>query len=102
MRLRLSTLVFAVLTFSAEAAEPQKLWEATGFKNPESAVFDSATGIIYVSNVNGDDPAAKDGNGFISKLGTDGKVITLEWVKGLDSPKGLVLANGKLYAADVD
>src|SRR5215208_438178 len=29
-------------------------------------------------------------------------VVTMEWVKRLDSPTGLVLANGKLYAADVD
>jgi sugar lactone lactonase YvrE len=98
---QLSALVFAVLTFSAVAAEPQKLWEASGFKQPESVVFDRAAGAIYVSNVNGD-PMKKDGNGFISKLGPDGKVVTIEWVKGLDSPTGLALANGKLYAADVD
>jgi DNA-binding beta-propeller fold protein YncE len=93
--------VFAVLTFSAVAAEPQKLWEASGFKQPESVVFDRAAGAIYVSNVNGD-PMKKDGNGFISKLEPDGKVVAIEWVKGLDSPTGLALANGKLYAADVD
>jgi sugar lactone lactonase YvrE len=98
---QLSALVFTVLTFSAVAAEPQKLWEASGFKQPESEVFDRAAGVIYVSNVNGD-PMKKDGNGFISKLGPDGKVVTIEWVKGLDSPTGLALANGKLYAADVD
>ena len=98
---QLSALVFATLTFSAVAAEPQKLWEASGFKQPESVVFDRAAGAIYVSNVNGD-PMKKDGNGFISKLGPDGKVVTMEWVKGLDSPTGLALANGKLYAADVD
>src|SRR6266498_2780889 len=96
---QLSALVFAVLTFSAVAAEPQKLWEASGFKQPESVVFDRAAGAIYVSNVNGD-PMKKDGNGFISKLGPDGKVVTMEWVKGLDSPTGLALANGTLYAAD--
>ena len=77
---RLSALVFAALTFSAVAAEPQKLWEASGFKQPESVVFDRAAGAIYVSNVNGD-PMKKDGNGFISKLGPDGKVMTIEWVK---------------------
>jgi DNA-binding beta-propeller fold protein YncE len=90
-----------VLTFSAVAAEPQKLWEASGFKDPESVVFDRAAGAIYVSNVNGG-LMQKDGNGFISKLGPDGKVVAIEWVKGLDSPTGLALANGKLYAADVD
>src|SRR6478672_8769038 len=87
---QLSALVFAMLTFSAVAAEPQKLWEASGFKQPESVVFDRASGAIYVSNVNGD-PMKKDGNGFISKLGPDGKVVTMEWVKGLDSPTGLAL-----------
>src|SRR6266576_1631723 len=89
---QLSALVFAVLTFSAVAAEPQKLWEASGFKQPESVVFDRAAGAIYVSNVNGD-PMKKDGNGFISKLGPDGKVVTREGVKGLDRPTGLALAN---------
>jgi DNA-binding beta-propeller fold protein YncE len=98
---QLSALVIAVLTVSAVAAERQKLWEATGFKQPESAVFDRAAGAIYVSNVNGD-AMKKDGNGFISKLGPDGKVVAIEWIKGLDSPTGLALANGKLYAADVD
>ena len=56
---QLSALVFAMLTFSAVAAEPQKLWEASGFKQPESVVFDRAAGAIYVSNVNGD-PMKKD------------------------------------------
>lgn len=86
---------------AAVAAEPGKLWEAGGLKNPESAVYDPGAGVIYVSNVNGD-PMVKDGNGFISKIGTDGKVIALEWVEGLDSPTGLALAKGVLYAADVD
>jgi DNA-binding beta-propeller fold protein YncE len=98
---QLSAFVFAMLSFGAVAAEPQKVWEASGFKQPESVVFDRAAGAIYVSNVNGD-AMKKDGNGFISKLGPDGKVVTMEWVKGLDSPTGLALANGKLYAADVD
>src|SRR5262245_45373181 len=98
---QLTALLFAMLTFSAVAAEPRKMWETGGFKQPESVVFDRAAGAIYVSNVNGD-AMKKDGNGFISKLGTDGKAVTIEWVKGLDSPTGLALANGKLYAADVD
>jgi sugar lactone lactonase YvrE len=93
--------LFALLTTGALSAEPQKIWEATGFKNPESAVFDRQTGAIYVSNVNGN-PMAKDGNGFISKLWPDGRVDAIEWVKGLDGPTGLALANGKLYAADID
>ena len=97
----LSVSVLGALISAAGAAEPQKLWEVGGFKNPESAVYDRAAGAIYVSNVNGQ-PAAKDGNGFISKLRPDGKIIALEWVKGLDGPKGLALAKGMLYVADID
>ena len=97
----LSVSVFGALISAAVAAEPQKLWEVSGFKNPESAVYDRAAGVIYVSNVNGQ-PTAKDGNGFISKLGPDGKIIALEWAKGLNSPKGLALAKGMLYVADID
>jgi sugar lactone lactonase YvrE len=77
------------------------VWEATGFKQPESALYDRTAGAIYVSNVNGD-PMKKDGNGFIAKLTPDGQVTTLEWAKGLDAPTGLAMANGRLYAADVD
>jgi streptogramin lyase len=44
----------------------------------------------------------KDGNGFVAKLAPDGMVITIEWVKGLDGPAGLALANGRLYVTDVD
>lgn len=93
---------FGVLVAAGVAsAEPLKAWEVTGLKNPESAVYDAAAGAIYVSNTNSD-VMEKDGNGFISKLTPDGKVVALEWVKGLDSPTGLALAKGVLYAADVD
>jgi sugar lactone lactonase YvrE len=100
-RLALSILVTTAVLSPSWAAEPTKLWEAGGFKNPESVLHDPATAAIYVSNVNGE-PAQKDGNGFLSKLAPDGTVVALEWVKGLDSPTGLALAGGTLYAADVD
>jgi sugar lactone lactonase YvrE len=97
----LSTIALALFSSGAVAAEPQQLWEATGFKQPESALYDRTAGAIYVSNVNGD-PMKKDGNGFIAKLAPDGQVTAAEWAKGLDAPTGLAMANGRLYAADVD
>lgn len=78
-----------------------KLWETGGFKNPESALFDAEAGAVYVSNVNGDG-TAKDGNGFISKVTPDGKVVAMEWVTGLNGPKGLAKVGGKLYVSDID
>ncbi len=83
-------------------ASPTELWQTSGLKHPESALPDLTGTFAYVSSVNGD-ALAKDGNGFISKISlADGKIIELEWAKGLDAPKGLALANGRLYASDID
>jgi hypothetical protein len=80
----------------------EKVWETdTSVRAPESALWDSAQKILYVSNIDGDG-AAKDGNGFISQLAPDGKIVKLHWVDGLDAPKGLGMYQGMLYAADLD
>jgi sugar lactone lactonase YvrE len=90
-----------LLAAGAQAAEPEKVWQAEGLDGPESAVLDSGEGVLYVSNVNGD-AAAADGNGYISKLSLNGEIIDKEWVTGLDAPKGLALHDGKLYVSDID
>lgn len=97
-----TTLLILAGGLSAANAEPAVLWEAAGFKTPESVLPVPAEGFAYVSNVAGG-PTDKDGNGFISKMSlTDGKIIAAEWATGLDGPKGLALADGKLYTADID
>jgi DNA-binding beta-propeller fold protein YncE len=64
-------------------------------------VFDPKSNALYVSNVGGK-IWQKDGNGFISKVSPDGKMIERDWVTGLDSPTGLALDGGKLHVADTD
>jgi hypothetical protein len=56
---------------------------------------------LYAANIAGTDPWAKDGNGSVAKIGLDGKIIAVDWVAGLNSPKGIGIHNGKLYVADV-
>ncbi len=65
----------------------------------ESVIFDPATNLIYVSNINGQ-PWEQDGNGFISKLDLDGKIVALKWITGLSAPKGLGIHNGHLFVND--
>lgn len=73
------------------------------YQAPESAIFDEEKNVWYVSNIGaGDDFAAKDGNGFISRLDGDGNVLEARWVDGLDAPKGMALLDDTLYVADVD
>lgn len=78
------------------------LWETpeTLITN-ESVLFDAATGIIYVSNIEGD-PVGKDGKGSISIIDKDGSILNQNWVTGLNAPKGMGIANGKLYVTDID
>ena len=79
-----------------------KQWETEAvFKTPESVLLDRANHVLYVSNIDGQDPWKADGTGSIGKLGLDGKVIAVEWVKGLQAPKGMGLYQGKLYVADL-
>jgi hypothetical protein len=77
------------------------VWETQGFNNPESVVYDAASDVLFVSNVNGS-PVEKDSNGYISKILTDGTVIRKQWVVGLNAPKGLAIYEGTLYVADID
>jgi sugar lactone lactonase YvrE len=97
--------LFANVTFAQNSnsgkATLTKKWETEAVLNvPESVLYDQKKNILYVSNIAGK-PGEKDGVGFISKVSLLGKVENLEWVKGLDAPKGMGVYNDKLYVADL-
>ena len=96
-----SLLLTVPLQTLAHGENLELMWETAGFNNPESVVYDSKRNLLYVSNVNGK-PGEKDGNGSISSVSMDGDLLELDWVTGLDAPKGLAIANDKLYVADID
>jgi DNA-binding beta-propeller fold protein YncE len=81
-----------------------KLWETLpNLKNPESVAYAPKQNVLFISNVNGK-PDQKDQNGFISKVSpSNGSIIDLNWVTGLDAPKGIAISNdgSKLYVSDI-
>ncbi|WP_194776030.1 NHL repeat-containing protein [Pararhodonellum marinum] len=80
----------------------EMVWETPAELNTcESVLYDPQSGRIYVSNINGD-PSVKDGNGFISIINLEGKIVTKEWVKGLNAPKGMGIVGKLLYVTDID
>lgn len=96
-------LVFLLtLTVNTSAQHKlEKLWETDSIINlPESVLPDIKNKILYVS-VMGNSPTDKDGIGGIAKIGLDGKVIDLDWISGLNAPKGLARLGNLMYAADV-
>ena len=105
--LALFTLASLAFTHSssvhASTIEGKKLfpvWEVSGFKMPESVVYDAKRQQYYVANINGN-PMSADGNGSIGLIQKEGQSTNIEWIKGLSSPKGLEVHDNKLYVADV-
>ncbi len=108
MRTIITILLSALISFPALAQEAfqhtrlTKLWEITeGLKTTESVLFDPAGKVLYVANIN-ENPWQKDNNGYISKISPDGKMISAKWATGLSAPKGMGIANGKLYVTNID
>ncbi len=92
---------FSIPLASLHADNLDKTWETSGFNMPESAVYDSRTNIIFISNVHGQ-PNGKDGVGYISTLRPNGEVIQLKWVEGFHAPKGMIVSGDKIYVSDID
>lgn len=96
----LLVLLLPILAF-AESPTLDLAWQTEKvFQQPESVVYDSQRDLLFVSNVNGE-PNKVDGNGYISQLSLDGKLIEQHWLTGLDAPKGLALVGDTLYVADI-
>jgi sugar lactone lactonase YvrE len=100
--LPLFVLFFCCHVINAQNHQLVKKWETDSvFKTPESVLFDAGNNTLYISNIDGKDPWASDGLGSIGKMGADGKNIVVDWVTGLQAPKGMGLHKGKLYVADL-
>lgn len=76
---------------------PRLAATTTGLTRPESVRFDPATNTWFTSNVG---EMSTPGDGFISQLDADGKVLSLHFADGLDDPRGIDVHDGTLYVAD--
>ncbi len=96
-------VAFCLLSTNALAGPKLKpVWKtAPDLMGPESVIYHPGSDALFVSNVNGS-PDAVDGNGFISQLSVDGKILNLHWIDKLNAPKGLALIGDYLYVADIN
>jgi hypothetical protein len=93
-KIALSLITTAILGFASTLT-------IEGFSSPESTIVNKND--LYVSNVGKElKPTLKDGDGFISKLGVNGKVQELHFIDGLDAPKGMGIVGNTLFVADID
>ncbi len=97
----LALACFSLVSIYAQKATVQKLWATdTILKIPESVMVDDKENCLWVSNIDGASNG-KDGKGSISKLSKTGAPINLEWVTGLNAPKGMAKYKQELYVADL-
>jgi hypothetical protein len=99
--LSLALVCAGLIGANAQKATVQKLWVTdTILKVPESVLVDDKENCLWVSNIDGASNG-KDGKGSISKLSKTGTPINLEWITGLNAPKGMAKYKQELYVADL-
>jgi len=97
----LAFVCFSLVSINAQKATVQKLWATdTILKVPESVLVDDKENCLWVSNIDGA-ANGKDGKGSISKLSKIGTPINLDWITGLNAPKGMAKYKQELYVADL-
>jgi len=100
--LGIGVLCAPLLFAQADGPTLQPLWTLSGdFASPESAYYHAGSNSIFVSSINGQ-ILEKDGNGFISRLSPDGKMVSSKWVTGLNAPKGIRSVGDTLWVTDID
>ncbi len=100
---RAGVLAAGMLTVSvaAAAAEYVEIWRTSGFKMPESAAFEPASGAFFISNINSPQ-FAPNGEGYVSLVDATGRIVTEKFVDGLNAPKGMDVAGNRLYVAGIE
>lgn len=80
----------------------KKVWESPDLlSTSESVCYDSIRHILYVSCINGQ-PTDEDQNGFISAINLDGTIAMLNWIEGLNAPKGMAISGQFLFVTDIN
>jgi hypothetical protein len=109
MGLALSAVFAFATTPAASAKELKVLSEktVTGFGHVESVGYDPKAKVFYTSDFGAAlKPADKDGQGKITKVSLDGKILADGFLKPegnmMNKPKGIWIAGNRLWVTDID
>ena len=78
------------------------IWETDDeLETNESVLYDPSSKQLYVSCINGK-PTERDTNGYIAIVDLEGDIQKKIWAEGFSAPKGMAIANGRLFVSDID
>lgn len=76
----------------------QVSWETeNSLLTPESVQYDESNNLYYVTCYDYMYYTKDSPSGYISKIDKNGKILDLEWIRGLFAPTGLCLYKNRLY-----
>lgn len=89
-----------------DSAKPVTI--STGFTQPEAVRYDPGQDVYFVGNWGTGSAAAKDNNGYISRVNPDGTIEQLRFIAGgtggavLHAPRGMTIVGDTLWVVDAD
>jgi hypothetical protein len=84
---------------SADQTLLRTIWEIKeGLQAPESAYLDEASGLLFLSQIGEGGGGGKDGDGWISKLSLDGRMLNNLWVTDIDKVVSISIASGEVLS----
>lgn len=98
----MSVFIFGAISCDSSSDTPFQQVVVTGLESPESII--KINDRIFVSNMGvAADGFAKDSDGSISELSSDGTIIKKKFQNGiLNAPKGLAILGNTIYVTDID
>lgn len=93
--------------FAQRPSTPKRLAVVDQLNAPEAVSYDPAHDVYLVSNVNGA-VGVKDGNGFITRIRSNGQLDSLHFIQGgrngveLNGPMGSRIRGDTLWVLDID
>jgi hypothetical protein len=99
--------IFAAAPTSAKELKVISEKTVTGFGHVESVAYDPGEKVFYTGDFGPDlKPADKDGQGFITKLSLDGKILEKRFFppegQTMNKPKGIWIKGTRLWVTDID
>lgn len=76
-------------------------WRIEGLGAPAGMIYDPETQDLRLAQIGGEGDA-RDGDGALSRVSTNGQMLEFSWARGMNAPKDLVVDHDSVWVTDID